>query len=268
MFKQVKFTILTENQIYGIFRKRDIIPKMLNLELNNGRLELFNKIPQTAKATDYAIVQNALYYEQPLNNSYLIKTEDLTYNIVTSKGHKKQVTSEKSIGIRPVFEYREFLNHKIHQNEEGLYEFTYGEYPEKVMFKDEAKAISYKIPDSKLFEETGKTTKIYHLLTADGKIQTYSEYLIDNEKFIIVKGQAGKEGEYTLSTDEIYHPRDNVYIKIKPIVWYLDKESNLAISKDILFTIPLSLNSDEMRKYLQTVFAKDLISSKTLKKIK
>ena len=77
-----------------------------------------------------------------------------------------------------------------------------------------------------------------------------------------------KKGEYTLSTDEIYHPRDNVYIKIKPIVWYLDKESNLAISKDILFTIPLSLNSDEIKKYLQTVFAKDMISSKTLKKIK
>ena len=268
MFKQVKFTILTENQIYGIFRKRDIIPKMLNLELNNGRLELFNKIPETAWATDYATVQSALYYEEHLNNSYLIKTEDLTYNIVTSKGHRKQVTSEKSIGIRPVFEYREFLNHKIHQNEDGLYEFTYGEYPEKVMFKDEAKAISYKIPDSKLFEETGKTAKIYHLLTADGKVQTYSEYLIDNEKFVIIKGQAGKEGEYTLSTSETYHPRDNVYIRIKPIVWYLDKESNLAISKNILFTLPLSLNSDEIKKYLQTVFAKDLISSKTLKKIK
>lgn len=268
MFKQVKFTILTENQIYGIFRKRDIIPKMLNLELNNGRLELFNKIPETAWATDYATVQSALYYEEHLNNSYLIKTEDLTYNIVTSKGHRKQVTSEKSIGIRPVFEYREFLNHKIHQNEDGLYEFTYGEYPEKVMFKDEAKAISYKIPDSKLFEETGKTAKIYHLLTADGKVQTYSEYLIDNEKFVIVKGQACKEGEYTLSTSETYHPRDNVYIRIKPIVWYLDKESNLAISKNILFTLPLSLNSDEMRKYLQTVFAKDLISSKCLKKTK
>ena len=44
MYKKVKFSIPTENQIYGIFRKRDIIPKMLNMELDNGRLNLFNKI--------------------------------------------------------------------------------------------------------------------------------------------------------------------------------------------------------------------------------
>lgn len=269
MYKKVKFSIPTENQIYGIFRKRDIIPKMLNMELDNGRLNLFNKISTNANITDYGITQSLAYIDGDivLNNDYLIETDENSYALASSKGHKKLITKDAVVGIRPIFKYQEFLKHKTHQNKYGIYEFTYGEYPENALTKEETKSIYYKIPDSKLFETTGKTGKIYHLLNKENKIQTTSEYLIDNEKFIIVKGLTGKEGNYTLSTGEEYHKRDNVYIKVKPIIWYLDKESNLAISKNILFTLPLNLGYENIISYLGNCFSKDITSSKKLRKL-
>lgn len=264
MYEKVKFQIPTENQIYGIFRKRDIIPKMLNFEVSNGKLDLFNNISKVADTTDYAIVQSQSYEEGNISSKgdYLIKINDGEFGIVSAKGHKKTITNETSVGIRLEFKFQDFLKHKVYQNKDGIYEFTYGEYLENAMTKEETKAIYYKIPDSKLFETTGKTQKVYHYINKDAKIQTTPEYLIDSEKFAIIKGITGREGNYTLSTDEEYHKRDNVYIKVKPIIWYLDKESNLAISKNILFTIPL--NYEDIQGYIDNCFSKDIVSSKKL----
>ncbi|MDO4815747.1 MAG: hypothetical protein Q4A83_03975 [Bacillota bacterium] len=95
------------------------------------------------------------------------------------------------------------------------------------------------------------------------------EFAFEGEKFVCVKSRPKDQGEkFILSNGMIYTPGDTVWLKVEPVVWYVDAVERLFISKYCLLSgvrlqkqvaVPeFSFKDTELDEYLSNYMTQDI----------
>ena len=181
------------------------------------------------------------------------------------------------LAIRPVLSYETLPSDAI-KNEEGLLEVEYGEYPQNVVDASLEHELDWAFQSNKMVK-TGKT------YTTDSRIRyserkfrplKYVEYMYNGKRYIRIKEKYEKHnGDYIysvmLSNHNTYFQSRYIWIEVSPIKWLVDDKLKILISKNALLG-GLQFDSKkqydgvfentEIYKFLNTYFAKDIISTK------
>lgn len=159
--------------------------------------------------------------------------------------YKKQtVMSEYSpeVGIRPATQLLD-LNIDSHR-------ITYGEYPQSMVDLETRKNLSNAKEGKDLF----LTGKKYTYLDKNDEPVKVPEYRYNGNKYVCVTNQRNS---------------DKQWFNVEPIVWLVDKETNLMVSKKVLvagvryndiLVFPYKLTN--IKKYLDDYFAKEICESR------
>ncbi len=108
-------TLLSREQIFG-----------------ENKLNIFKKINNSAKITDFSILLGGYYSAYNGRTGYYWTK----YNIIDILGCKYyEHTNHRNIGIRPVISYSKIKNDISNEiiSEDGITEIEYGEYPQKAV---------------------------------------------------------------------------------------------------------------------------------------
>ena len=182
----------------------------------------------------------------------------------------------KSMGSRPVLlKYSKIQNDCISKatNSNCVLEVKYGEYPQKKVNDSLKETLIYLENNNKLIK-TNKNYTIYSRYY--NEYIKCTEYILNGVKYIklptdkfIIKDTLDDNNIYKSYLDE----SNQTWFEVLPIVWLVDKENDIAISKKILFAgisgfqiekpvkINLRFENSKVYKFMNTHFAKDIIPS-------
>lgn len=233
-----------------------LIPTLLKEDLvfGNNQLDILKKYGTKAAVTDFAILLGAaggletvkLYYAK---DGYLRKDRtswwwtQTQFNsdayIVNEKGEKswEHVTNRRG-GGRPALPYSQiskFCQNKVIKD--GILQVEYGFYPQYIANSEYLEA---KYKNNQLIA-TGKyyTTDSINvsIIYNDQKFQSreHIEYEYKGEKYIRFIGDENATGR-VLSSSEVIDIGNAYWIHVSPIVWLVDEEQDIALSKKIIFS--------------------------------
>ena len=144
-------------------------------------------------------------------------------------------------GIRPVVDTKKSDNpiwKTATRNELGVLEVEYGEYPQTVVDANTERKLAL-MYQAKLLETTEKN---YTFVTNDDledstdfKPTDFQEFITeDGKKYIRINYQ--NIDEYELSNGKTYtnDQKEAIWVEVKPVKWYIDEKTGLAISANIL----------------------------------
>ena len=185
----------------------------------------------------------------------------------------------RKAGIRPVIPYSliksEVFNKKI--TDYGVVEIEYGEYPQTIVEKQYSNLLEQKF-NNRLLNKTGKIYTTDSVNWKNNKTgftpKEHIEYELYGKKYIRFIANENcydfdevLDGGREIKLGEVY------WVKVEPIIWLVDEKSNITLSKKILVSGIQFDNSNQydgvfentfMYKYLNEIFAKDIIPSKQL----
>lgn len=225
-----------------------------DLVFGNNQLDILKKYGTKAAVTDFAILLGAaggletvkLYYAK---DGYLRKDRtswwwtQTQFNsdayIVNEKGEKswEHVTNRRG-GGRPALPYSQiskFCQNKVIKD--GILQVEYGFYPQYIANSEYLEA---KYKNNQLIA-TGKyyTTDSINvsIIYNDQKFQSreHIEYEYKGEKYIRFIGDENATGR-VLSSSEVIDIGNAYWIHVSPIVWLVDEEQDIALSKKIIFS--------------------------------
>ena len=284
----VKFTFLNVDQVYEkeikILRKRGIYGPAtdfcISLSCRYDYLRPYEHSVLKYKESDLLEDRTGSYWLSDTDR-------DGTSYVVYNEGpHEEEAidSDERYIGARPVTSYSSICNvcsNKV-RTKDGILEVEYGEYPQKAASKKLQFVLenAYKNNDSSI-TKTGKrytVDKTFYQYSEDSfKAKFIDEYLFDNgKKYVRLKAQFYSNGIHynMLSNEEDYATDDYVWIEVQPIKWLIDEKKDIALSERILFAgvqfnheyhYQRDFSSSDIKKYMDTYFSKDIISSLTKK---
>ncbi len=267
--KTAKITLLKKEQVSG-----------------DTKIDIIEKLGTKCAVTDFAIALGAYVlnsYHADYDNSlkgrasyYYLSANDIYsyFNSVNPWGTIDHAPIEpRACGVRPVI----LFNHISHmfsdlvKESSGVFEIEYGEYPQYVVSTDIEKILE----KAYLSGTIRKTIKTY---TTDSREDTncfspfeatkYEEYEYNGKKYIRMNYR--NTDSYTLSNGKQYEYGDIVWIEVSPLIWYVDFETKILLSKNIIASgIRLfdstkrfeTFKETEMYEFLNTYFKKDIIPS-------
>ena len=165
---------------------------------------------------------------------------------VTTSGTMTLNDTIHHYGVRPVIKpdnLEELIRNLKKTYEDGTEVVEYGQYPN---FETEL----YDIPNNVSLKPTGKI--YYHparkgLNLDEFDLYNYSEYEYNGQKFI---------------------KRNGTYYPVKPVKFYVDRENNMLISKDVLFPSPINLDKKDYDGYFETSQLYDFLNNEFIKALK
>lgn len=271
------FTFLTKEQMLG-----------------NNQIEIIKKKGDRAAMSDFSILLGGLVFSgcfvdadngmKRLENrvsSYWTKSKaslgsvgcvalfcDVPYGVI-----------ERFIGARPALPFssiQSFSRNGVIGND-GILEVEFGEYPQKAVPRDFATMLEQELSIGRL-KETGKT-----YTTDSRKVNDYAykfepqehiEYEYNGKKYVRVKVDI-RGRDSTLSNGEEYNKGDFVWVEVSPIKWCVDKQNDIALSKDVIFAgvqfnhtkyYSGDFRETDIKKFMDEYFSRDIIPSKTVRK--
>ncbi len=178
----------------------------------------------------------------------------------------------RKFGVRPAIKYSEILKDvsKI-KYRPGYIEVEYGEYPQTLVSKDMEDMLNIAYMNG-LIRQTGKSymaDSVDHTLVDTPFIpKSYVEYELDGQKYIrfVTETDYGQ----TFLSDGSYIKNNKVYwIKVEPITWLVDENTNIALSEKILFSgvqFSFGLDNDivnfensNLKRFMDNYFSKDIV---------
>ncbi len=175
-------------------------------------------------------------------------------------------------GIRPVLvAQKSFVSSLEKKNGyKDLLEVSFGEYPQYVeQDREKVQRLNNLFQEHKL-KRTGKTYTFddtpYYGFCYDFFTRTILEYELDGNKYIpYIKTRNVSYPYVSLTNKEEIKLGETYWIKVKPITWLYDIESNLLLSKRILLSgVPFSVEGkgyehSDIKKYIDTYMVKEII---------
>ena len=250
--------------------------------LGEKRLDIFKKIGVGAKATDFAIMLGAYVPEifmkksnRQLYTSYWTKTTDEYSNVYLIDSYGKQTgkkITSRFCGGRPVIKNVSKLNleEKIYNTSTGTKCVHFGEYPQSYVGSVLNQELSHQYI-TRTLEQTGRvfTVEFESDYTPIQK-QQLKEYEYKGKKYVKVRNT--RIVPYTVfSNGTSVHPDASYWFRVEPITWIVDKKSDIAISKNVLFSgiqfnekeVYGTLNFEDatIKKFMDTYFKKEMIAS-------
>lgn len=181
-------------------------------------------------------------------------------------------------GARPALSFSSIQSISTNgvQVDDGILEVEFGEYPQKAVPKDFATMLDFELSNG-ILKETGKKYTTDSIKSEDRPLNFYPrehiEYEYNGKKYVRVQATPFGDISCTLSNGESYQPGDFAWFEISPIRWYVDKQNDIALSKNIIFAGVQfkgsgNYNGDfketDIKKFMDKYFSKDIIPSKTL----
>lgn len=194
------------------------------------------------------------------------------YTIDFSGGMSSKGCSNSNVGGRPYLKYSEIssLTKNAVTRFNGVLEVEYGEYPQDVVSEEEALALEGLYKDKKL-NQTGKEYTFYRRIkgTHDYEALQYAEYIHNGKKYIRYISDAVD----SKLADGRKVVKDKAYfVEVKPLKWIIDKEKDIALSKDVIFSgVPYSrtgnydFTQSSIKRFMSECLAKDIIPSQQKK---
>lgn len=240
---------------------------LLSYEQINGakRLKIFDIFDVKATPSDFAILLGAYimdnyrtydnYRLEHRFGYYWTKTSDEYDNAIIVRPDGSSIGEDldwRDFGTRPVLSYSLIANEsKIIKNlEDKVLEIEYGEYPKKAATL-EVQTILNSLYNSGRLLKTGRyyttDSRKYNKYNDDFQAIKHIEYEYNNKKYIRVKANSCFDGyKFTLSNEQKYCDGDYVWVEVMPIRWLVDKENNIAVSKNLLFS---GIQFDNKKRY-------------------
>lgn len=260
-------------------------------EVCQNQLQIFKKYGTNAAVTDFSLLlgievssdhtSDSLYYrDKDFNDTraadYWTKTKEKDKVTVISSysfGYNSPKNINKLyIGIRPVLKYSDIKSEidNAEISEKKVLEVEYGEYPQTICEDKTNFEIEKMYKEGKII----KTGKKYTINTNESKTfspQELDEYSYNNKKYI--RFIANRDLVRTkLSNKKYIEYKKPYWIKVEPVIWMIDEEKNLAVSKKLLFTgIPFDKDYNGkfeetiIYNYLNNFFIKEIIFKKNKK---
>jgi len=275
-----KITLLTEGQVWGNEQEK--------------QLEVLKKYGTKSAISDLVILtggycEDSCTYMAPDDNSLRGRTGwaytrssdgDGDVRGVYKDGYSDHGYRFKRNGaVRPALQSSSVFS-QISPNRvrgyNGTEEVYYGEYPQYAPDKEIQTILESEYQNRRL-QQTGKNytfdRNAYNDYSQDFQAVTYDEYEYNGKKYIRVKANFCIS-VFVLSNDEVYKNGDYVWVEVSPIVWLIDDETKILVSKIGLLsgirfdTIKKKYNGNfkktEMYDYLNKFFIKEIIPSKSI----
>lgn len=240
--------------------------------LGSNRLEIFKKMGVIATPTDFAILSGAFVSEicytkygiilENRASPYFIQSHhDNIMCVVDCDGcDSYNLVNSRDGCARPALPFsliKPFTSNKVIRSD-GVLEVDFGKYLQRVSITRvqydlnnalkkgtiTLKRIGY-IKDSRKWYEDDKPF-FTELLGCEYQGKNYA--LVEADSFW---------GLHELSNGKRYKNGDYVWIEVSPVVWLVDKEKDIAISRDLLISGVRYVDLDD---FMKTYFLKSLIS--------
>ncbi len=234
------------------------------------------KTPQELKenneVTDLALMRAAhcegVFWTSSINHTNYIMTNN--------KGGEGSFTwtSDREMGILPVLVpslslWKQLLKSKI-EIDSNRYQVSFLEYPQEAVKEQEQAFLKEKLTSNKLLP-TGKVYTFDSVHWENRHLPfiglAYKEYIYENQKYIYVN--TFQNYTILLSTNNVSHFGENLFVKVEPVLWWMDMEKERLISSKVLLGgIPFqecgkkyngNFSDTFLKKYLDTYMKKELI---------
>ena len=252
--------------------------------------DIFRIYGLRSQITDFAIFNSDKSKKYYLNSYFKLVTNwfiqaNLSNNIYTSYKDYilDAVISIDSYhkGTRPVVKYSSIKDYvkNVKPINGDIYEVECFSYPQSIVDKITSNILEEKFWKRDL-EETGKIYTVNNKYENEPwnkdknlNMKEYTEYLYDGDKYVRCGCASTSPLIFPPSKcGTIYVPEEEErWIKVEPITFVVFKDLDIAISKDIVFAgIPFNdkeyygdFSTTILYKYLNEIFAKDIIPSET-----
>ena len=148
--------------------------------------------------------------------------------------------TERNGGARPALPYSSISSISSNgvRGRKGILEVEYGEYPQTIVSEDFARTLE-RAYSNRTINQTGKsyTTDSVSYQDTDTPFQarTHIEYEYNGRKYIRFVGDSNCSGEI-LSDGRRIQNGDVYWVEVEPIKWMIDKKTNIALSKKLIFS--------------------------------
>ena len=260
------FTLLTQFEIFG-----------------PNQFHMIGQYGKKCAITDYAILLGGYVSDSDYVEKDYVRKNRTTWYWAQNRDFNNRVMSvsesgescsrlpyKRTGGIRPVMNIKTDGDFKFINKDE----FEYGEYPQTIVEKYEARNLERMFLKGTL-NPTGKTYEADSISYRDEDTnytpREFTEYQYNGKKYIRIMPTSDVYGEY-LSDNTKVEKNEPCWILVEPIRWYIDYGTNKAVSKYALVS-GIQYKNDtkydgnfantEIHNYLNNVFAKDIKKSNT-----
>lgn len=282
-----KFSLLSEEQIWGSHRVPP--PDVTLFNDTSGpevRLGVLKKYGVACAVTDLCILQGAyvssghtgegdtlydragLWWTRSEGTGGGVKVASELGSMRACRPTERSASARPCIALADVPE--EILNSAVEVN--GIPEIIYGTYPQWA-----APALTAGTLEARL--KAGELKRSKRSFTVDSRNfsdrekgflpRKLPEYEYEGEKYVRVKANSDFGGQrFELSGGAGCFNGDNVWLKVSPVVWLVDKKAGLALSKKCLFagvkfddpgSYAGNFESTWMARYLDEYFRPELL---------
>lgn len=203
-------------------------------------------------------------------------------NTVDTSGELSWCTvRDRVVSARPALapsEASKISLQNIHEGVKGVQIGEYGEYPQTVADERTSEKLE-RLLESRSLRPTGKNYTFDSVGLRDYrtpfKATSYQEYEMDGKRYIRLHGRPADKNS-TLSTGEQVWRSDAYWIEVQPIEWLMDRSGWMVAKKCLFAGIQFDtkekydgdFSKTSMKHYLDTYFAKEIESSKTIERTK
>ena len=247
------FSFLDEDQVFG-----------------ENRLEIFKEYGTKAAITDFSILLgSACDIGCWWTKSRALGTGGGCVSTVFSDGTKYSVSNNGcDAGARPVLPYSLISSDRV-KCVNRIKKIEYGEYPQMVADEKTCKELTDQL-DNRGLKQTGR---FYNIRTTVTSVEhRFTEYEYKGNRYVCFVGNKINES-LILSDGRRVVDRELYWIRIEPIVWLVDKKTNIALSAKILFRGVQFCNSavydgffnkTHIKWFMDNYFSKEIVASKEM----
>ncbi len=250
-------------------------------ETKKYHFKTYLELQENNEVTDLALMRGA-----PSEGIFWTSSVSLSNNIIktNNKGGtgSSNCTNDRAVGILPVLVpsltmWKQLLKSKI-EIDSNRYQVSFLEYPQEAVKDQEQALLKEKLTSNELLP-TGKVYT-FDSVTVDPRFEyipfkglAYPEYSYQNQKYIYVDALQNYTllQNYTirLSTHNLSYFDEKLFVKVEPVLWWMDMEKERLISSKVLLGgLPFreckkkyhgNFSDAFLKKYLDTYMKKELI---------
>ena len=181
----------------------------------------------------------------------------------------------RDVGARPAITYSsiQLVSRDVVRSVSGIKETLYGEYPQTIVDENYSRELERAYNNESL-KTTGKTYTTDSVGSINEhisfKARTHTEYEYFGSKYIRFVGDSKCHGEVlldgrTIEVDQAY------WVRVEPIIWLVDEEADIALSKKILFSgvqfknrcdYPGDFNQTDIKQFMDNYFSKEIVTDR------
>ena len=210
-----------------------------------NKSKIFKRCGLKAKMTDYAILTGGEVFLTSGNDSYgsyyLEDDIDIDNYISVVNGHgyiTKENAKRRDICLRLKMPYSEVKHLALKEriNSQGIREVEYGYLPSFCLDKRQGNNLEKLYQKGKIAKTGEMTTdslvRFYHYNPSFQRNE-HDLCQIGDDEYLRLQASSSADTK-TLKNGDISFCGDVFYIKKEPVVWYVDKEHDLMVSKDLV----------------------------------